>query len=673
MQPFNTTAPNHLHHQGTGMPPTIMGVGSIPINLPPPPAVPTTGGTFSPFGVQTPGVIPPAPFSPPFPGLMPTGYPMAPGLQGSLAGMNPSMFVTMASMFNMAGSFGMPDQSQRGAGDAPGQSNEQAEGANQVTQSVWREHRTNEGRIFWHNTKTGKSTWDKPDELKTDLEKVLATSTSWREYPGGDGKTYWHNLETKQSEWDVPQEVREIQERMEALAAEDWSGRQFDGKVQAKAEFRTFLERRGIGHKARWDDVGKIIQNDKKWSVFDKYLTPGERKHVFNELVNQLQKKHREEQRAKKAAARDALAEYLSKWRQGENGSVLQPMTTYEEFVDRANGEPWFHLLENVDKAEAFEDVAQAVADETCKRPSKQKTEELLQFFNDVADTELKLDTPAEGVVEVVKASFDDTWLATMPPANILNVWQRYVLDRPEIQRQKTRAQLYRHDRRARECFKAMLRDAEKECLLDAKSEWADFLNGPVPKQTTVPCDGCASSDLDKVMEKVQSRVRDWVMSDTQRSADTAAAADDGTEEDGMRDDNGPEESDDTRIGGVCTDPRYLRMFFQGGSTPKELFEDFVYELWDIYEELRPVLKRHLTTGQATALNALLSSPKLPTVEEFAAVVESEMKLPDHALEIEPALWSAANRPGVLNPLILSLAKKLRRSVPEEESGDRGV
>lgn len=58
-------------------------------------------------------------------------------------------------------------------------------------------------------------------------------------------------------------------------------------------------------------------------------LTTGERKHIFNEYVNQLQKKTREEQRIKKAAvrlrrydlsfqARDTLGEFLVKWRAGE-------------------------------------------------------------------------------------------------------------------------------------------------------------------------------------------------------------------------------------------------------------------------------------------------------------------------------------------------------------------
>lgn len=45
---------------------------------------------------------------------------------------------------------------------------------------AWKEFKTAEGRIFWHCTKTNKSTWDKPDELRSDEEKVLSTATPWR-------------------------------------------------------------------------------------------------------------------------------------------------------------------------------------------------------------------------------------------------------------------------------------------------------------------------------------------------------------------------------------------------------------------------------------------------------------------------------------------------------------
>lgn len=657
MQPFNSTGGTTPLHAGL---PSI-GASPMPLNLPPPPATPAATAPAYSFGYQA-NPTPPsvtAPFASPFGVSMGApGFPLT--MPQGMANIDPSMLMTMASMFmpNM-GNLNVPQPPEQAR--APAESN--TEQQSQTSQSLWREHRTAEGRIFWHNTKNGKSTWDKPDELKTDLEKVLATSTNWREYPGGDGKTYWHNLETKQSEWEVPQEVREIQEKMAQLAAEDWSGRKFDGKVQAKAEFRLYLERRGIGHKARWEDVGKIIQSDKKWNVFDSFLTSGERKHVFNEFVNQLQKRHREEQRAKKAEARDALAEYLSKWRTGESGSLLTPSTSYEEFVEKASGESWFHLLDAADKAEAFEEVAQATADEACKRPSKQKTEELLQFFQDIGDTELSVNTPAEGVVELVKSSFDEAWLATMPPITILNIWQRYVMEKPDSMRQKTKQELYRQERKAREQYRAMLKDAEEEGLLDAKSEWSDFLNGPTPKRTTVPpVETSGDTEMDKIMEKVQARVKEWVISDLQRSTEMADGA---NEEEGVREEDSKEQlsADRPRI---CTDLRYLRLFFQGGSTPKEMFEDFVYELWDIYEELRPILKKYLTSN--TNINTLLGAAQLPSADEFAAAVEAEMEDAEKAIEIDSSLWKAAKRPGVLNPLILSLAKKLRRSAPEENN-----
>uniref|UniRef100_A0A803MC30 Pre-mRNA-processing protein 40A n=1 Tax=Chenopodium quinoa TaxID=63459 RepID=A0A803MC30_CHEQI len=79
--------------------------------------------------------------------------------------------------------------------------------------SDWLEH-TNNGRRFYYNKKTRQSTWEKPFELMTPIERADAT-TDWKEYTGPDGRKYYYNRVTKQSKWVIPEELKLAREQVE--------------------------------------------------------------------------------------------------------------------------------------------------------------------------------------------------------------------------------------------------------------------------------------------------------------------------------------------------------------------------------------------------------------------------------------------------------------------------
>ena len=72
--------------------------------------------------------------------------------------------------------------------------------------SGWVEHLSHDGRKYYYNTFTQQTTWEKPAELKTLKEKILATCP-WKEFKSDDGKPYYYNENTKQSVWVKPQEL----------------------------------------------------------------------------------------------------------------------------------------------------------------------------------------------------------------------------------------------------------------------------------------------------------------------------------------------------------------------------------------------------------------------------------------------------------------------------------
>ncbi|CAJ2630400.1 pre-mRNA-processing protein 40A-like isoform X2 [Trifolium pratense] len=83
-----------------------------------------------------------------------------------------------------------------------------------VSSSDWIEHTSATGRRFYYNKRTKLSSWEKPFELMTPIERVDA-STNWKEYSSPDGRKYYYNKITKESKWLIPEELKFAREQVE--------------------------------------------------------------------------------------------------------------------------------------------------------------------------------------------------------------------------------------------------------------------------------------------------------------------------------------------------------------------------------------------------------------------------------------------------------------------------
>ncbi|XP_058189771.1 pre-mRNA-processing protein 40A-like isoform X3 [Rhododendron vialii] len=78
--------------------------------------------------------------------------------------------------------------------------------------SDWLEH-IRAGKRYYYNKKTKFSTWEKPLELMTSIERADA-STDWKEHTSPEGRKYYYNRVTKQSKWKIPDELKLAREKV---------------------------------------------------------------------------------------------------------------------------------------------------------------------------------------------------------------------------------------------------------------------------------------------------------------------------------------------------------------------------------------------------------------------------------------------------------------------------
>ncbi|XWS21317.1 hypothetical protein CRYUN_Cryun30bG0045300 [Craigia yunnanensis] len=85
--------------------------------------------------------------------------------------------------------------------------------------SDWQEHTSADGRRYYYNKKTRQSSWEKPLELMTPIERADA-STVWKEFTTPEGRNYYYNKVTKQSKWTIPEELKLAREQAQVAASQ---------------------------------------------------------------------------------------------------------------------------------------------------------------------------------------------------------------------------------------------------------------------------------------------------------------------------------------------------------------------------------------------------------------------------------------------------------------------
>ncbi|XP_027093459.1 pre-mRNA-processing protein 40A isoform X2 [Coffea arabica] len=86
------------------------------------------------------------------------------------------------------------------------------------TPSNWQEFEAANGRRYYYNKVTQQSSWEKPLELMTPIERADA-STVWKEFTTPEGRKYYYNKETKESKWTMPEELKRAREQAEKAAS----------------------------------------------------------------------------------------------------------------------------------------------------------------------------------------------------------------------------------------------------------------------------------------------------------------------------------------------------------------------------------------------------------------------------------------------------------------------
>lgn len=220
----------------------------------------------------------------------------------------------------------------------------------------WKEVKTDNGSVFYYNQKLNSSIWEKPNELKSEEEKI----SGWNKQIGIDGKEYFYHPVKKLSVWNEPEEYtnakfaiesytinREEKEKIkENLIKDNINKDKILTKEEANIQFMELLKQMNITSTWTWEDTERILSNEENWRIVKTYQ---ERKFLFNEYIKKKRIVEKEEEILKKEKARINFRHLL------EEDNTITSNSDFINFYNKYYNDQRWRMIEDKEREDEFE------------------------------------------------------------------------------------------------------------------------------------------------------------------------------------------------------------------------------------------------------------------------------------------------------------------------------
>lgn len=276
----------------------------------------------------------------------------------------------------------------------------------------WNEVQTVDGRVYFHNSATQVSQWEKPDELKSPEEQAV-NATEWREYKIWDGRTYFHNPKTKCSVWTTPPEVLLAKSEVDPTKAEvDSSIREYvafthEQKSDAvvRSNFLELLREKGITEKMSFNESCDLLRDDDRFNAIE---SVERRKLLFAAYLSHKRNLGIQQGRDEKRVLYKQAIHDFQHW------SQMNESTTHQQMESHFKRREWFKKLDRLDVRKIFELYSQEYIEINKIKKQKLQDTYMQDLKNDIlGNDQVKLSSPSvvEEIFTLYKFSDSPFWV----------------------------------------------------------------------------------------------------------------------------------------------------------------------------------------------------------------------------------------------------------------------
>jgi len=387
--------------------------------------------------------------------------------------------------------------------------------------STWTEHTTPEGRKYWYNNATKNSTWEKPDDLLTEVEKALK-ECEWQEFTSPEGKKYYSHRQTKESKWEMPEEYKECLERgQQADMAKQQAATEttvehmephhvprpldqhehspspvaiappvniptpkpkmpqpivmeFATKEQAEAAFIDLLRKTGVKSNWTWEQTMRSIITQ---PLYRALKTLSERKSAFNTYIEQEAKREREEQLKTEMKVREDFLQMLSET------SAIRVTTRYRKAATLLGNEPaWNSITSERYRQALYEDYIHDLArkeKEELRELRKQSMGRFAELLRSIPEITHRTTWRAAQELYTARPEYEDKErFRGMDKLDFLAVFEDHVKHLEQVesdQKARVAEAKRRSQRKHRDAYKTLLEELRASKLINAKTDWMEI------------------------------------------------------------------------------------------------------------------------------------------------------------------------------------------------------
>ena len=235
-------------------------------------------------------------------------------------------------------------------------------------------------------------------------------------------------------------------------------------KEELYYKFKEKLRLLGITITWKWEDACRILFNEPEWKSI---RTFSEKRNLFNEYINELRSKEKEEIYLKREKNKSKFRQLLSE------DNTINSDSTYTEAMSRLSYDERWRSVDEKEREDVFEDYIDLIYKKEEDEWKKARDVKKKSFLEKLKCKNVKSDT----LWKTIKNEFkDDPVFASMEKIDRIQTFADYILSlesKEKNERQeKEKYQCYQN----REKFRELLQISVEEKTLNMDTKWKDYI-----------------------------------------------------------------------------------------------------------------------------------------------------------------------------------------------------
>ena len=230
-------------------------------------------------------------------------------------------------------------------------------------------------------------------------------------------------------------------------------------------KFKEKLKALGITTTWKWEDASRLLFNEPEWKAI---RTFSEKRNLFNEYINDLKNKEREEIYLKREKNKAKFRQLLSE------DNTINSDSTYTEAMSRLSYDERWRAVDEKEREDVFEDYIDLIYKKEEDEWKKEREVKKKLFLEKLKFKKIKSDTLWKNICIEFK---DDPVFASMEKIDRIQAFADYITTlEAEEKREKKEKEKYQGYLN-REKFRELLQISVEEKKLNMDTKWREYVS----------------------------------------------------------------------------------------------------------------------------------------------------------------------------------------------------